>query len=82
MNLQYIRHSFSARLSLWVTGLVTAIFVVALTVFFRFTMSVDTDESLEKIMQMLENTALQADHELLQTELTAKTTRWHRRGQV
>ena len=76
MNLQYIRHSFSARLSLWVTGLVTAIFVVALTVFFRFTMSVDTDESLEKIMQTLENTALQADHEMLQTELTANTTRW------
>lgn len=76
MNLQYIRHSFSARLSLWVTGLVTAIFVVALTVFFRFTQSVDTDESLEKIMQMLENTALQADHEMLRTELTAKTMRW------
>ena len=76
MILQDIRRSFSARLTLLVTGLVTAIFVVALALLLRFTLSVSRTESQERIMQILESTALQVDHELLQTEMTAITTRW------
>lgn len=73
---QDIRRSFSARLTLLVTGLVTAIFVAALALLLRFTLSVTKTESQERIMQILESTALQVDHELLQTEMTAITTRW------
>lgn len=69
--LQYFRRSFSARLSLWVTGFVTIIFVVALILLFRFSLAVAQDESQERIMQVLEHAALQADHVLHQTELTA-----------
>lgn len=76
MILQDIRRSFSARLTLLVTGLVTAIFVAALALLLRFTLSVTKTESQERIMQILESTALQVDHELLQTEMTAITTRW------
>ena len=74
--LQYFRRSFSARLSLWVTGFVTIIFVVALILLFRFSLAVAQDESQERIMQVLEHAALQADHVLHQTELTASTTTW------
>ena len=56
MNLfRYLRSSFSAQLSLWVTGFVTVIFVVALTLIFRFSLTVVKEESLEQNMQVLEH---------------------------
>ena len=77
MNIfRYLRSSLSARLSLWVTGFVTAIFVVALTLLFRFSLAVVKDESLEQNMQVLEHAALRVDRMLHQTEMTAKTTSW------
>lgn len=77
MNLfRYLRSSFSARLSLWVTGFVTAIFVVALTLLFRFSLAVVKDESLEQNMQVLEHAALRVDRLIHQTEMTAATTSW------
>lgn len=77
MNIfRYIRRSFAARLSLWVTGFVTAIFVVALTLLFRFSLAVVKDESLEQNMQVLEHAALRVDRILHQTEMTAKTAGW------
>lgn len=64
MNIfRYLRSSFSAQLSLWVTGFVTVIFVVALTLLFRFSLSVVKDESLEQNMQVLEHAALRVDLE-------------------
>lgn len=80
---RYLRNSFSARLSLWVTGFVTAIFVVALILLFRFSRAVLKDEALEQNMEMLEHAALQVDRIIHQTEMTAKTVGWmisqHRR---
>ena len=73
---RYLRSSFSARLSLWVTGFVTAIFVVALTLLFRFSLAVVKDETLEQNMQVLEHAALRVDRMLHQTEVTAKTAGW------
>ena len=73
---RYLRSSFTARLSLWVTGFVTAIFVVALTLLFRFSLAVVKDESLEQNMQELEHAALRVDRVLHQTEMTAKTASW------
>ena len=73
---RYLRSSFSARLSLWVTGFVTAIFVVALTLLFRFSLAVVKDETLEQNMQVLEHAALRVDRMLHQTEMTAKTAGW------
>ena len=73
---RYLRSSFSARLSLWVTGFVTAIFVVALTLLFRFSLAVVKDESLEQNMQVLEHAALRVDRILHQTEVTAATASW------
>jgi HAMP domain-containing protein len=73
---RYLRSSFSARLSLWVTGFVTAIFVVALTLLFRFSLAVVKDESLEQNMQVLEHAALRVDRILHRTEMTAKTASW------
>ena len=77
MNIfRYLRSSFSARLSLWVTGFVTAIFVVALTLLFRFSLTVVKEESLEQNMPVLEHAALRVDRILHQTEMTAKTAGW------
>lgn len=77
MNIfRYLSRSFSVRLSLWVTGFVTAIFVVALTLLFRFSLSVVKDEALEQNMEVLEHAALQVDRLLHQTEMTAKTVGW------
>ena len=77
MNIfRYLRSSFSARLSLWVTGFVTAIFVVALTLLFRFSLAVVKEESLEQNMQVLEHAALRVDRMFHQTEMTAKTASW------
>lgn len=73
---RYLLRSFSARLSLWVTGFVTAIFVVALTLVLRFSMSVVKEESLEQNMEVLEHAALQADRMIHQAEMTAKTAAW------
>ena len=58
--IQQLLSSFSARLSLWVTGIVTAVYVVSLYLLFRFSLSV-RDESLDTIMQSL----LKADNERL-----------------
>lgn len=55
--LHYIRSSFSARLSLWVTGIVTVIYLVFLYLIFQFSITL-RDESLESIMQDL----IEADH--------------------
>jgi HAMP domain-containing protein len=74
--LRYLRSSFSAQLSLWVTGFVTVIFVVALALLFRFSLTVVKDESLEQNMQVLEHAALRADRMLHQTEMTARTAGW------
>lgn len=74
--LNYIRNSFSARLSLWVTGFVTIIFVVALTLLFRYSQTVVTEESAERNKQILESAALEVDHVFHQTEITASTTGW------
>ena len=52
--------SFSARLSLWVTGIVTAIYVVSLYLIFQFSLTVK-DESLGNIMQTL----IEADYNRL-----------------
>ena len=77
MNIfRYLRSSFSAQLSLWVTGFVTVIFVVALTLLFLFSLSVVKDESLEQNMQVLEHAALRVDRILHQTETTAATAGW------
>ena len=77
MNIfRYLRSSFSARLSLWVTGFVTAIFVVALTLLFRFSLAVVKEESLEQNMQVLEHAALRVDRMLHRTEMTATTASW------
>ena len=73
---RYLRSSFSARLSLWVTGFVTAIFVVALTLLFRFSLTVVTEEAHERNMQMLEHAALRVDRIIHQTETTAATASW------
>ena len=73
---RYLRSSFSAGLSLWVTGFVTAIFVVALTLLFRFSLSAVKDEALEQNMEVLEHAALQVDRILHQVEVTAKTVGW------
>lgn len=74
--LNYIRNSFSARLSLWVTGFVTVIFVAALTLVIRRSLAVVTDESVERNMQILEGAALEVDHVLHQAEYTARTAGW------
>ena len=77
MNLfRYLRSSFSAQLSLWVTGFVTVIFVVALTLIFRFSLTVVKEESLEQNMQVLEHAALRVDRVLHQAETTAATAGW------
>lgn len=77
MNIfRYLRRSFSAQLSLWVTGFVTIIFVVALALLFRFSLTVVKDESLEQNMQVLEQAALRVDRTLHQTEITAATAAW------
>ena len=55
-----MRNSFSARLSLWVTGIVTAIYVVSLYLIFQFSLTVK-DDSLESIMRML----IEADYNRL-----------------
>ena len=47
----YIQHSFSARLSIWVTGIVVVVFVATLFVMFRFTITVVRDQSLGSYMQ-------------------------------
>ena len=74
MNIfRYLRSSFSARLSLWVTGFVTAIFVVALTLLFHYSQAVVKDESLKQNQQVLEHAALRVDRILHQTEKTAET---------
>jgi HAMP domain-containing protein len=74
--LHYIRSSFSARLSLWVTGFVTVIFVTALTLVIRYSLSVVTDESVERNMQILESAALEVDHVLHKTQFTARAAGW------
>lgn len=74
--IRYLRSGFSAQLSLWVTGFVTAIFVVALALLFRFSQDVVKDESLEHNMQVLEQAALRVDRLLHQTETTAATVSW------
>lgn len=74
--LRYLRSSFSAQLSLWVTGFVTVIFVVALTLLFRFSLAAVKEESLEQNMQALEHAALRVNHILHQTETTANTASW------
>ena len=77
MNIfRYLRSSFSARLSLWVTGFVTAIFVVALTLLFHYSQAVVKDESLEQNLQVLEHAALRVDRMLHQAEMTAETASW------
>lgn len=58
--LRYLRSSFSARLSLWVTGIVTAIYVVSLYLLFQFSLTFK-DDSLENIMQTL----IEADYNRL-----------------
>jgi len=73
MNIfRYLRSSFSARLSLWVTGFVTAIFVVALTLLFHYSQAVVKDESLKQNQQVLEHAALRVDRILHQAEVTAQ----------
>lgn len=72
--LSNVGRSFSTRLSIWVTGLVTVVFGVALVMMFRFSQSVVASESVERDMQMLESVALQVDHVLHQTEITARIT--------
>lgn len=72
--LSNVGRSFSTRLSIWVTGLVTVVFGVALVMMFRFSQSVVASESVEKDMQTLESVALQVDHVLHQTEITARIT--------
>ena len=47
----YIQHSFTARLSFWVTGIVIGVFVVTLMLMFRFTINVVRDKSLGSYMQ-------------------------------
>lgn len=47
----YIQHSFAARLSFWVTGIVVGVFVVTLMMMFRFTINVVRDKSLGSYMQ-------------------------------
>ena len=74
--IKYIRSSFSARLSLWVTGFVTVIFVAALALLFRYSLAVVTDEAVERNRQILESAALEVDHVLHQTEITARTAGW------
>ena len=58
--LRYLRSSFSARLSLWVTVIVTVIYVVSLYLIFQFSLSVK-DESLVSIVQTL----IEADYKRL-----------------
>lgn len=58
--LRNLRNSFSARLSLWVTGIVTAIYVVSLYMIFQFSLTVK-DDSLESIMRSL----IEADYNRL-----------------
>ena len=77
MNIfRYLRSSFSAQLSLWVTGFVSVIFVVALTLLFRFSLTLVKEESLEQNMQVLEHAALRVDRTLHQTETTAAAAGW------
>lgn len=47
----YIQHSFTARLSFWVTEIVIGVFVVTLMIMFRFTINVVRDKSLGSYMQ-------------------------------
>lgn len=47
----YIQHSFSARLSFWVTGIVIGVFLVTLMMMFQFTINVVRDKSLGSYMQ-------------------------------
>ena len=47
----YIQHSFTARLSFWVTGIVIGVFLVTLMMMFRFTINVVRDKSLGSYMQ-------------------------------
>jgi len=74
--LHYIRSSFSARLSLWVTGFVTVIFVAALALLFRYSIAVVTDETVERNRQILEGAALEVDHVMHRTEFTAQAAGW------
>ena len=58
--LRHLSNSFSARLSLWVTGIVTAIYVVSLYLIFQFSLTFK-DDSLESIMRTL----IEADYNRL-----------------
>ena len=58
------------------TGFVTVIFVAALALLFRYSLAVVTDEAVERNMQILEGAALEVDHVLHQTEITARTAGW------
>ena len=69
---QKIRTSFSTQLSLWVAGFVTVISSVVVLLLARFSQQVITDESMETIQQVLENTALRIDNTLSLVDLTAR----------
>ena len=58
------------------TGFVTVIFVAALALLFRYSLAVVTDEAVERNMQILEGAALEVDHVLHQTEITARAASW------
>ena len=66
-----ISTSFSTQLTLWVSGIVIAIYVVVIILLARFSQQVVLDESIETTMQVLENNALRVNNTLRQADMTA-----------
>ena len=66
-----IRRSLSMRLSIWVTLIVTAIFVAAFSLMFSETRELVRDEALGKAGKTLESTVLHIDNTLHRVEVAA-----------
>lgn len=72
----YIRSSMSARLSFWVVGSVTILFVTALGILFYYSRLAVREEAMEKASQALESTLLYTDNTLHDVEVAADNMRW------
>ena len=70
--LQKIRSSFTTQLTLWVAGLVTVISVLVIVLLALFSKEIIHDETVDATLQALENTALQIDNRLHQSEMAAR----------
>ena len=70
--LQKIRTSFTTQLTLWVGGFVLVTSGVVFFLLGRYSQDVIHEQTIDTMQQFLENTALQIDNRLRQTEITAR----------